>query len=48
MEYYSDFKKIGIFGVSVVALRVKNLNSIHEDLALIPGLTHWVKDLSLP
>ena len=25
-----------------------NLTRIHEDSGLIPGLTHWVKDLVLP
>ena len=25
-----------------------NLTSIHEDIGLVPGLTHWVKDLVLP
>ena len=29
-------------GVSVVALRVKNLKSIHEDVGLIPCLAQWV------
>ena len=29
-------------GVSVVALRVKNLKSIHEDVGLIPGPAQWV------
>ena len=29
-------------------LSITNLTSIHEDVGLIPGLTHWIKDLSLP
>ena len=33
--------------VSIVAQRVKNLTSIHEDVGLIPGLIQWVKDLAL-
>ena len=34
-------------GVPVVAQRVENPNSIHEDEGLIPGLAQWVKDLVL-
>ena len=34
-------------GVPIVAQQVKNLTCIHEDVGLIPGLTHSVKDLAL-
>ena len=36
------------FGAPVVAQRVKNPTSIHEDEALIPGLAQWVEDLASP
>ena len=38
----------GLLGVPIVAQWVKNLNSIHEDVGSIPGLTHWVMGLALP
>ena len=30
-------------GVPIVAQEVKNLTSIHEDVASIPGLAQWVR-----
>ena len=37
-----------IFGVPVVAQRLKNLASIQEDSGSLPGLAQWVKDPALP
>ena len=33
-------------GVPIVAQRVMNPTSIHEDVSLIPGFNWWVKDLA--
>ena len=41
------FKILGL-GVSVVAQRLTNLTSIHEDAGLIPSLGQWVKNPALP
>ena len=38
---------VGLLGVPIVAQRVTNPTSNHEDLGLIPGLIQWVKDPAL-
>ena len=35
-------------GVPLVAQRVKNRTSIHEDAGWIPGFVRWAKDPVLP
>lgn len=34
--------------VPVMAHQMMNPNRIHENMGLIPGFTHWVKDQALP
>ena len=36
-----------LLGVPIVAKRLANPTSIHEDACLIPGLSQWVKDPEL-
>ena len=45
MKGFNTIKKF--LGVSIVTQWVRNLTSIHEDVSLIPGFTHRVKDLAL-
>ena len=44
IPFDAQVMKEEILGVPVVAQRVKNSTSIHEDTSSIPGLTQWVKD----
>ena len=41
-------KSKNVQGVPFVAWQLTNPTRIPEDAGLIPGLTHWVKDLALP
>ena len=41
-------QKEEVLGVPIVAQKVENPASIHEDAGSIPGLDQWVKDLVLP
>ena len=48
IEQLPFFKKSRVFGVPVVAQRVTNPTSIHEDVGAVPGLAQCLKDLALP
>ena len=37
----ASLESISVFGVPVVAQRLTNPASIHEDVGSVPGLTQW-------
>ena len=47
MEVDEADQKVQTFRVPTVSQWVNNPSSMHEDVGLIPGLAHWVKDPAL-
>ena len=45
--YFSLQKGNDVWGFLLLAQQDKSQTSIHEDLSLVPGLAHWVKDPAL-
>ena len=45
---YEGKKEKKPLGVSIVAHRLRTWHCLLEDMSLIPGLTHWVKNPALP
>ena len=48
LNFKSYYLRTTFCRVSIVALWVKNMTSIHEDASSTPGLAQWVKGPELP